>query len=646
MHHVSRTNGTDKLLGTIAAAFLIACVTGPALCQEGGEETSYVPSQLSDMTVQIGPTTIDIQFYEAVRTSSGQSSGVSTPGRATYAFTPYFSFTQFGTPLRKYDVYDSGGGTKTIRMRLALYDDSLKRAAALWVSDRTNTHVAIGDLQVLPIFTLKVMEQNTGQYAMFPEGSSSSTTRIALSPVQDVYFRNMSAPIASTFTQLLDTGNADFTFEYSFKKAGTILGSYTVRYKDIQQNTIFQQLTGAGGTGLVTRDGAARVASLISSTLDVTSYIEDPAVRTDLTNDILSLFLDKMKFNQKLDYGDAKNLDQLSSLTVDPHGSDFEADQLNKTHEILRTSRDFNEVNKKLRDGGGSVGVGPFKADANFKSNDEVTQAIKDTFDRDWTGDDWSTLPKSINVYQLNGADFTGEATVRNVAVRPNFWMLTTSVSAVQAYPTQKDLSEAVLSGNADRFVLVPVGTVIAYAAPINAVNPLPDGWLLCDGSPLRKTDYDRLYAAIGTAYGDGRDNDNNKVNGFDFNLPDYRGYFLRGVDAKSGHDLEIGARVPQKNGGNSRDSVGSFQPEALRMHSHPVDDPGHTHNIQEKEGVPILADINGGFGHGGGAGGGRFTDFNKHPITTDTTNIRVKDFGGAETRPSNVSVNWLIRAR
>lgn len=54
----------------------------------------------------------------------------------------------------------------------------------------------------------------------------------------------------------------------------------------------------------------------------------------------------------------------------------------------------------------------------------------------------------------------------------------------------------------------VPVGTIIPFAG-----NSIPEGYLLCDGSAISRTDYATLFAVIGTIYGSG---DGNST----FNLP------------------------------------------------------------------------------------------------------------------------------
>jgi microcystin-dependent protein len=69
-----------------------------------------------------------------------------------------------------------------------------------------------------------------------------------------------------------------------------------------------------------------------------------------------------------------------------------------------------------------------------------------------------------------------------------------------------------------------------------------PAGWLLCDGSSVLRATYPRLFAAIGTAFGN--------VDGTHFNLPDMGGRFPTG-----------NAPVGQQGGANT--------------HTHPLSDNG-----------------------------------------------------------------------
>ena len=69
---------------------------------------------------------------------------------------------------------------------------------------------------------------------------------------------------------------------------------------------------------------------------------------------------------------------------------------------------------------------------------------------------------------------------------------------------------------------LVPTGAIMPFA-----MNSAPSGWLAADGTAVSRTTYAALFAAIGTTYGAG-------TGGTTFNLPDLRGYFVRGAGTNS----------------------------------------------------------------------------------------------------------------
>ncbi len=99
----------------------------------------------------------------------------------------------------------------------------------------------------------------------------------------------------------------------------------------------------------------------------------------------------------------------------------------------------------------------------------------------------------------------------------------------------------------------VPAGTIIAYAGPLDYMpgesyadqyfpdgysgdGDIPDGWLHCHGQAVSRTEYSDLFAAIGTVYGAG---DGSTT----FNLPDFRGSFLRGAGFSAPFDV-VGYQV------------------------------------------------------------------------------------------------------
>lgn len=104
--------------------------------------------------------------------------------------------------------------------------------------------------------------------------------------------------------------------------------------------------------------------------------------------------------------------------------------------------------------------------------------------------------------------------------------------------------------------ILFPAGMIVPFAGP---AENIPDGWMLCDGSEISRSEYANLYKAIGVSWGTGNGSTT-------FNLPDLRGMFLRGVSGESGNDPDAGSRVVlTDNGGNTGNNVGSYQGDAIR---------------------------------------------------------------------------------
>jgi hypothetical protein len=212
-----------------------------------------------------------------------------------------------------------------------------------------------------------------------------------------------------------------------------------------------------------------------------------------------------------------------------------------------------------------------------------------------------------------------------------------TPVSVDDARKATGDLTQTVASTIE---LTLPVGTVVAFAGPLSRVPP---GWLLCDGAALDSTEQKTLYQVIGTTYGDGVDMNGAAIAGKHFNVPDYRGVFLRGLDANTAgvatdRDPDRADRVARANSGARGNEVGSFQPDATRLPTRPpfmaVDSGTHTHTYQ-------------GFFRGAQSESSTFF----HTIGQDMTGTtsasgahghRITG-GEKETRPKNVSVYYII---
>jgi microcystin-dependent protein len=95
-----------------------------------------------------------------------------------------------------------------------------------------------------------------------------------------------------------------------------------------------------------------------------------------------------------------------------------------------------------------------------------------------------------------------------------------------------------------------PPGTIVAFAGP----NP-PEGWLLCDGGAVSRSENAALFAAIGTLYGAGDDITT-------FNVPDLRGRAVFGA----GTGPSLSARPLAARGGEEQHTLTVAE---MPAHSH-----------------------------------------------------------------------------
>ena len=155
----------------------------------------------------------------------------------------------------------------------------------------------------------------------------------------------------------------------------------------------------------------------------------------------------------------------------------------------------------------------------------------------------------------------------------------------------------------------MPTGSITIWAT-----ETPPDGWVLCNGAAISRTTYAALFAVIGGYYGVGNGSTT-------FNVPDFRGLFVRGKDNGRGLD-------PNR-------ALGSYQDSDNKSHSHGVNDPGHNHGGVQN----------------GTASTGRSTAVDQPPAVFSygytwhaATGISIQWSGGAESRPRNIAMNYIIK--
>lgn len=179
-----------------------------------------------------------------------------------------------------------------------------------------------------------------------------------------------------------------------------------------------------------------------------------------------------------------------------------------------------------------------------------------------------------------------------------------------------------------------PAGAIVGLGGSGNPAT----GWLVCDGlAQAMSAGNADLSSAIGFNFGgDGTTS---------FDLPDFRGRFMRGTSHSTKRDPDAASRLESQTGGATGDAVGSLQEYA-------------TANGQ----VPFVAAVGGAHAHtlahvpindhhiAWGASGP--LAWNVQEWTSDSTatspagsHTHTLIGGDKETRPTNVYLNWAIAA-
>jgi len=181
------------------------------------------------------------------------------------------------------------------------------------------------------------------------------------------------------------------------------------------------------------------------------------------------------------------------------------------------------------------------------------------------------------------------------------------SSSTDAQYPTARAVYNLVKNSHA-------TGDIKASLQATNHGN-----WLLCNGQAVSRTDYPELFSLIGVSFGAGDGT-------LTFNVPDYRGKFLRGL------------------GGNSEDSFSATQSEGL-----PNITGSLTPRISETTGRLGL-DVSGCFSgddtgyYSAPDGGGDFGWTRKPRKANLDASLSNSIYGASEhVTPVNQAINWFI---
>lgn len=218
-----------------------------------------------------------------------------------------------------------------------------------------------------------------------------------------------------------------------------------------------------------------------------------------------------------------------------------------------------------------------------------------------------TTTQSGVNTINLQKGDFTIEVT-----------------SPITLSSTSNKLTFGLANNTIPKNTGVPIGTIVAFFGNESRI-PVPEGWLLCDGREFKKSDYQQLSDMLGD------------LGLSPMNTPDLRGQFLRGSNlssegerAPSSGDPDFSSRT------GTGQKIGSGQSDEYKRHSHDfmISTKTSTGGTDAKE-VSIA----------GTSGTQKYISFN----TTDYENYIggvAKSGATIETRPKNIAVNWIIKAK
>ncbi|CDZ29419.1 Hypothetical protein NGAL_HAMBI490_42850 [Neorhizobium galegae bv. officinalis] len=177
-----------------------------------------------------------------------------------------------------------------------------------------------------------------------------------------------------------------------------------------------------------------------------------------------------------------------------------------------------------------------------------------------------------------------------------------TAPTATAGTNTTQLATTAYVSAAVDAIIGVAAGAI----APFAMVTP-PAGWMKCNGAAVSRSTYAALFTAIGTSWGVGNGTTT-------FNVPDLRGYFLRGLD--DGRGVDTGR------------AFGTAQEDAMQ---------GHRHDMLGSE-TPTSA---GGSGNAAPQYRTGSSATTRDPVT-DGVNGTPRT--AAETRPKNIALPFFIK--
>jgi len=202
-------------------------------------------------------------------------------------------------------------------------------------------------------------------------------------------------------------------------------------------------------------------------------------------------------------------------------------------------------------------------------SFDSTTSAADDFVERILAN---TVTGAELRVALVTETENSGDYRVKTSATGSSFWCasLDASLRVGDRVLMLKQESAFVVVGRlSGGGSTVPIGVVNPYAGGV-----VPNGWLVCDGSAVSRSDYAALFAVIGTSYGGGNGSTT-------FNIPNLVNRFA------------LGAGSRQRGATGGAESVTLSQAQ-MPSHNHYLDsgttgtEPGGTATVQAGSGATV----------------------------------------------------------
>ena len=372
----------------------------------------------------------------------------------------------------------------------------------------------------------------------------------------------------------------------------------------------------AGASGIVTAKGAD-----INGDIDVDGHTELDNVNIAGVATVASAKISDLTDNRVVIAGSNGELEDSGNLTFDGSTLAVTGDATFSGKVSVGATLTYEDVTNI-----DSVGLITARNGVSITSGGLKVLAGGSNFNATITGT--ATTATTVSVAN-EGSDTETFVTFTPSATGNQSFKTNTGLKFNSANGTLTATSFAGNGANLTGVVAVPTGAIMAWPT-----ESIPSGFLKCQGQAIARSTYSDLFSAIGVIYGAG---DGSST----FNIPDYRGEFLRGRAEGSANDPDRASRT-NRGDGNGGDNVGTKQDYAILNHSH-----GNNSGGQSNHGYNNNSNNTGTFsksGHGYSANQCHSYEI-VHSMSYGTNYANVNGHvTNNEVRPRNVYVHWIIK--